>query len=212
MGSLMMHYCISNQISTNLQVNKNRFLMGMLSTDICHLENVPKNKSHFMSVDDNGIRYVNYYDFYNKYKHKFDDHYFLGYFCHLISDDIWHNLIPNVKINSLPLDEKSTLKVKYLNDLFKLNSVIANCYKLENIIPNISNLEITDVVKSVEIDEINMKLLPDILCQATQYFEVSPKISNKELELFSADEINEYIDNAVCVSLEQLAKIENKRR
>jgi hypothetical protein len=56
MGSLMMHYCISNELSKLSKVNQNRFLMGMLSTDICHLEGVPKNKSHFMSVDYDEIK------------------------------------------------------------------------------------------------------------------------------------------------------------
>ncbi|MBL4932105.1 zinc dependent phospholipase C family protein [Clostridium paridis] len=209
MGSLMMHYCIFNELSKSLKVNKNRFLMGMLSTDISHLAKEPKNKSHFMTVDENGVRFVNYYDFYKKYKLKFSDCYFLGYFCHLISDDIWHNLRPTMEVNILPPEERSTAKIKYLNDLRQLNSVIVNTYKLENNIPNIGKLEVDDVMKSVEIDEININLLPQILTQASQYFEANPQISNKPLEIFTVDEINEYINNSVTISLEKLAEIAN---
>lgn len=209
MGSLMMHYCIFSELSKSLKVNKNRFLMGMLSTDISHLAKEPKNKSHFMTVDDNGMRFVNYYDFYKKYKLKFNDYYFLGYFCHLISDDIWHNLRPTVEVNILPPEERSVAKVKYLNDLRQLNSVIVNNYKLENNIPNIGKLEVDEVMKSVEIDEININLLPQILTQASQYFEDNPQILDKPLELFTVDEIKEYINNSVTISLEKLAQIAN---
>lgn len=209
MGSLMMHYCIFNELSKNLEVNKNRFLMGMLSADICHLEKEPKNKSHFMSVDDNGIRFVNYHDFYEKYKSKFNDCYFLGYFCHLVSDDIWHNLRTTMEVNILQPKERNIAKVKYLNDLRKLNSVIVNNYSLENNIPNIDELEVLNVMKSVEIDEININLLPQILTQASEYFEVKPQIFTSSLELFSVNEINEYINNSVDISLEQLKQITN---
>jgi hypothetical protein len=181
--------------------------MGMLSPDISHLAKEPKNKSHFMTVNENGVRFVNYYDFYKKYKLKFNDSYFLGYLCHLISDDIWHNLRPTMEVNILPPEERSVAKVKYLNDLRQLNSVIVDNYKLENIIPNISKLEVDDVMKSVEIDEININLLPNILTQASQYFEINPQISNKPLEIFTVDEINEYINNSVAISLEKLTQI-----
>lgn len=210
MGSLTMHYCIFNELNKNLRVNKNRFLMGMLSTDICHLEKEPKNRSHFMSVDEKGIRYVNYYDFYKKYKSQFDDSYYQGYFCHLISDDIWHNLRPTMEVNILSPEERRIAKVKYLHDLRLLNSIIVNYFKLENNIPNIDNLEVLEVMNSVKIDEININLLPNILTQTSQYFDDNSQTSNQQLELFSTDEIYEYINNAVTVSLEILSQVANR--
>jgi hypothetical protein len=210
MGSLMMHYCIFNELNKKLKVNKNRFLMGMLSTDICHLAKEPKNKSHFMSVDENRIRHVSYYDFYKKYKDQFDDSYYLGYFCHLISDDIWHNLRPTMEVNMLPPEERSIVKVKYLHDLRQLNSIIVNHFKLENNIPIIDNLEVLEVMNSVKIDEIDINLLPNILTQTSQYFGVNSQTSNQPLELFSVDEINEYINNAVAVSIEKLSQTSNQ--
>jgi hypothetical protein len=210
MGSLMMHYCIFNELSKKLKVNKNRFLMGMLSADICHLAKEPKNKSHFMSVDENRIRHVNYYNFYEKYKNQFDDSYYLGYFCQLISDDIWHNLRPTMEVNMLPSEERSIVKIKYLHNLRHLNSIIVNHFKLENNIPIIDNLEVLGVMNSVKIDEIDINLLPNILTQTSQYFGANSQTSNQPLELFSIDEINEYINNAVAVSIEKLSQISNQ--
>jgi hypothetical protein len=208
MGSLMMHYCIFNELQKNIKVNKNRFLMGMLSTDICHLAKEPKGKSHFMSVDEDGMRYVNYYDFYKKYENQFNDSYFKGYFCHLISDDIWHNLKPTMEVNMLPPEKRSVGKVKYLNDLRQLNSILEKHFKLENDIPIIDNSEILEVMNSVKIDEININLIPDILTQTSQYFKDSDQTSNEPLEIFSTGEINEYINNAVSVCLEKLSQID----
>lgn len=207
MGSLMMHYCILNELGKKLKINENRFIMGMLSTDICHLEKEPKNKSHFMTVDENRIRHIDYYDFYKKYKNQFDDSFFLGYFCHLISDDVWHNERVPMKINKLSPEEKSIAKVKFLKDLKRSNSMIVNHFKIENKIPFIEDLEVIEAINTVKIDEINIKLLPDMLTQLNQHFEFAAQIQNEPLELFCFDEINEYINKAISISYDKLSQV-----
>lgn len=207
MGSLMMHYCILNELDKKFKINKNRFLMGVLSTDICHLEEQPKNKSHFMAVDENGIRNVDYYDFYNKYKNQFDDSFFLGYFCHLISDDIWHYERVPMEINKLPTTEKSIAKVKFLRDLKKLNIIIVNHFKLENHIHAIRKLEVFEAMNTVKVDEINIKLLPDMFKQLSQHFEAGSQKQNEPLELFYIDEVINYINKAVTVSYDKLIQL-----
>ena len=209
MGSLMMHYCILNELNKKLELNKNRFLMGMLSTDICHLIKEPKNKSHFMIVDESKLRQVNYYDFYKKYRSQFDDSFFLGYFCHLISDDIWHYERVPMAINKLTPAEKSIAKVKLVQDLRKLNPIIVNEFELENTVHLIEELEIFEVIKKVKVDEVNIELLPDMLTQLNQHFEANKEKQDEPLELLCIDEVNNYINKAVEVCYDRLSQVIN---
>ena len=147
MGSRIMHYCISNEISKLLDVNKNRFIVGGISPDILQLLEEPKEESHFMKTHTNGLKY-DYFAFFAKYKDKFDDSFFSGYFCHLVSDEIWFRKIVSKYVNPVSCDEET--RRKYYLDFCKLNGILIEHFKQDDTIDIVN--EPLDIFK---VDDIS---------------------------------------------------------
>jgi len=87
MGSRIMHLVIANRIAECLSIeDRTSFLLGGIAPDAV----TPKEVSHFFkgNVQDYS-RYIDYKGFLDKYSSQAENHYILGYFTHLIADDIW---------------------------------------------------------------------------------------------------------------------------
>ena len=87
MGSRVMHLVIANRIAENLSIeDRTPFLLGGIAPDAV----APKDLSHFFTGDvQDYSRSIDYKGFLDKYRSQAENHYLLGYFTHLIADDIW---------------------------------------------------------------------------------------------------------------------------
>ncbi|WP_438825335.1 zinc dependent phospholipase C family protein [Bacillus sp. JJ1609] len=90
MGSRIMHSIIGKKIAEALSIESlTSFLLGSIAPDAV-FSHEEKNLSHFFigEVQDYS-RSVDYKGFLHKYGSQVENPYILGYFAHLIADEIW---------------------------------------------------------------------------------------------------------------------------
>ncbi|MET3699588.1 hypothetical protein SAMN05877753_11260 [Bacillus oleivorans] len=192
MGSRIMHYCISSVIADKMKMEyKNEFMLGGIAPDIHGLMGVPKGLTHFQ--DKAGNRHVDYLKFFKTYKNVINEPFYLGYLCHLISDEVWLDMFFKKVEYISPEQWKETLQTCY-RDFERLNGRIVEQYSLQfhqHTIPN------------VNIEGYNTEFLPTLLRLLSNDFLINEELMSEHLELFINDnsEIIEYIDKSVSKSL-----------
>ena len=190
MGSRIMHLIIANRIAEAMSIkDKTTFLLGGIAPDAVS----PKDLSHFLigEVEDYS-RSIDYKRFLNKYSSQAENHYVLGYFTHLIADDIWLNgfYLPWLK-NRIEID-KEILNL-YHNDFRLLNGKLLEYYGFKDelrktlfLTPTIPDLQ---EVKSKDVEESIPYVLGDM--------EYDKDVINEKLNVFTFDQIIGYIETSV---------------
>jgi hypothetical protein len=82
-----MHLIIANSVAEQLSISdKASFLLGGIAPDAV----LPKDLSHFYAGDHSDYsRYIDAEGFLTKYANYKQAPYILGYYSHLIADDLW---------------------------------------------------------------------------------------------------------------------------
>jgi hypothetical protein len=138
MGSRIMHLIIANQTAGKLSItDKHSFLLGGVAPDAVS----NKDLSHFYSgsVDDYS-RKVNYQQFLKKYRELRKNPFILGYYAHLIADDIWLNgfYLPWLKNR---MDNDQNIFNLYHTDFKNLNGQLLSFYGVT-----------TDLIKEITVE------------------------------------------------------------
>jgi hypothetical protein len=187
-----MHLIIGNRIAESLSIkdkNRTAFLLGSIAPDAVS----NKNLSHFYKgkVQDYS-RYIDYKGFLHKYSSQVDNYYILGYFAHLIADDIW------LKGFYLPwlrnrMESNKEIFDLYYNDFRLLNGKLLEYYgvtddlkKSISYFPAIVDLE---EVMSNEVENFNPYVLGDM--------EYDKEVINDQLNVFTFIQIVGYIETSV---------------
>ncbi|QUW23587.1 hydrolase [Sporosarcina sp. Marseille-Q4063] len=190
MGSRIMHLVIANRIAECLSIeDRTAFLFGGIAPDAVRT----KDSSHFFigEVQDYS-RSVDYKGFLHKYSSHVESHYILGYFTHLIADDIWLKgfYLPWLK-NRIEANNE-TLNL-YHNDFQLLNGKLLEHYgftdelrKMLSSLPTILDLQ---EVKSKDVE----KFIPYVLCD----MEYDQEVINEQLNVFTFNQIVGYIETSV---------------
>lgn len=198
-----MHSIIGNRIADALSLNdKTSYLLGNIAPDAVFSFEI-KNSSHFFKGEVQDFsRYVDYKGFLEKYNSQKENLYILGYYVHLITDDIWlkgFNL-PWLR-NRMEADEG--LYKLYHNDFRILNGKLIEYYSCENELreafshfPTIVDL---DEVKSTDVK----KLVPYVL----EDMEYDENDLNEQLNVFTFNQIIGYIETSIEVGLYNLKPI-----
>src|SRR5699024_4337998 len=87
MGSRVMHYIVAKQVAKQINpTNLEQFLLGGIAPDAVST----KDDSHFFEGDHADFtRTIAYETFYDAYKHLKQKDYMLGYYVHLVTDELW---------------------------------------------------------------------------------------------------------------------------
>lgn len=190
MGSRIMHLMIANRIAERLSIeDKTTFLLGSIAPDAVS----PKDLSHFYigEVQDYSRR-IDYKGFLNKYSSLAKSPYVLGYFTHLIADDLWLNgfYLPWLK-NRMEVDQE-VLNL-YHNDFRLLNGKLLEYYGFKDelrkklcYLPTIFDLQ---EVKSKDVEEFIPYVLGDM--------EYDKEVINEKLNVFTFNQIIGYIETSV---------------
>jgi hypothetical protein len=192
MGSRVMHYCISTILKHELQIHDDQFLLGSLAPDVHKSNSEPKKTSHFMRKDEGGIGYIDYHCFYDKYLSSSPTPFHLGYYFHLISDDVWLRDIYYKKIKWLPREKKTEAKEKYYRDFWRLNGKLIDYYSLELVPLN---------ERPVEMDEIDYTLLPEIINDLKSDFNMADSAKDEMLEILEFTEVIQTIERTIIACL-----------
>ncbi|GKV54098.1 hypothetical protein NCCP2222_00450 [Sporosarcina sp. NCCP-2222] len=201
MGSRIMHLLIANQIAEHLSIeNKTALLLGGIAPDAVS----PKELSHyFIGATEKYTRSIDFNGFLNNYDSSIEDPYLLGYYTHLIADNVWlQGFYLSWLKNRMNADEK--LYERYHNDFRMLNGLLLEHYgnRDELLYYLQESYSVPDLleVKSIDIQ----KFIPHVIADLS--YDQGLVIQNK-LQVFTLEQIIGYIETSVDIALLQLEQI-----
>lgn len=203
MGSRIMHLIIGNKIAESLSIeDKTSFLLGSIAPDaVFSVEE--KNVSHFFigNVKDY-TRSIDYKGFLHKYSSHIESHYIIGYFTHLIADDLWLKgfYLPWLK-NRMDVDEG--LYKLYHNDFRLLNGKLLEYYGFTD--------EMRDALCQfptiIDLEEVTSQAVKNFVPYVLGDMEYDKEANNEKLHVFTFDQIVGYIETSVDMGLIHLRPI-----
>ncbi len=166
MASRIMHLCLAEELEKVIEIeNRNNFRIGHILPDAVITADKKQVNTHFIRNFEEKGRYYkifDYYGFYDRFKAFLHDEIFLGYYFHLIEDNIFRRILyTDLKMMNRRGDS-DFLKELY-SDYGILNGVLIEKYCLKNDldppkiftnckINEIYNFELTDFLKDMERD------------------------------------------------------------
>lgn len=193
-----MHLVIANRIAESLLIeDRTSFLLGGIAADAVSTN---KDLSHFFKGEvQDYSRSVDYKGFLHKYSSQVENLYILGYFTHLIADDIWLKgfYLPWLKNR---MEENKKILNLYHNDFRLLNGKLLEYYgftdelrKTLSKFPTILDLE---EVRSEEVKKFVPYILSDM--------EYDKEVINEKLDVFTFNQIVGYIETSVDMGLSNI--------
>lgn len=199
LGSRIMHLIIGNKIADSLSIkDKTLFLLGSIAPDAV-FPSEDKNLSHFFigEVKDYSRR-VDFQGFLDKYSSQKENvqQYILGYYTHLIADDIFLRGFNLSWLRNRMEADKELYKL-YHNDFKLLNGKLLEYYGMKAELkkqlshsPTILDLE---EVKSIDVEKFVPYVLGDM--------EYDNEVLNEQLNVFTFNQIVGYIETSVELGL-----------
>ncbi|MGG0667021.1 hydrolase [Lederbergia citrisecunda] len=201
MGSRIMHAIIAHKIADKLSIeDKVPFLIGGVAPDAVS----SKDTSHFFAGDlQDYSRYVDYMAFWEKYLDAAENLFVLGYFTHLIADDIWLKgfYLPWLK-NRMEADNE--LFKRYHNDFQLLNGKLLEYYGIKDELKNsLFHIPTVPDLEEVAYKEV-MGFLPSVIGDMDYDKDY---VLNEELHVFTFEQIIGYIETSVDKSVVEIKKL-----
>ena len=190
MGSRIMHLIIANRIAECLSIeDRTAFLLGGIAPDAAS----PKDVSHFFKgkVQDY-TRSIDYKGFLQKYSSQVDSHYILGYFTHLIADDIWLQgfYLPWLKNR---MDANKDIANLYHNDFRLLNGQLLEHYGFTDELRKF----LSNTPTTIELQEVTSKDVEAFIPYVVGDMAYDKEVINEELNVFTFNQIVGYIETSV---------------
>ncbi|MGE6257007.1 hydrolase [Heyndrickxia sporothermodurans] len=190
MGSRIMHLIIANRMAESLSLqNKTPFLLGGISPDAVS----PKEVSHFYIGDVRDYsRSVDFKQFLHKYDAHKHSHYILGYYSHLVADDLWLKgfYLPWLKNR---MDNDPMIFELYHQDFRLLNGKLLTHYGL--------TAELMDALQQggavMDLEEVTAKDVQELIPYVIEDINFDPKHLEQPLTVFTFEQIVGYIETSV---------------
>ncbi|REE69650.1 hypothetical protein A8990_13247 [Paenibacillus taihuensis] len=193
-----MHAIIASRIAEALSIeDRTLFLLGGIAPDAVYT----KNESHFFKGDVYDFsRSVDYQGFLYKYNAYAASHYIMGYFTHLVADDIWLKGFNLSWMRNRMEADKELYNISH-NDFRVLNGQLLEYYGKRDDLrsslfcrPDILDLE---EVKASDVEGLVPQVLADMEYNAAEVF-------SEKLNVFTFDQIIGYIETSVEIGLIKL--------
>jgi len=200
LGSRMMHLIIAKRISEQLTLqDRSSFLIGSIAPDAV----VTKNESHFFVGEIRDFtRRIDYEGFLDKYSEHAQHSYILGYYVHLIADDIWLRGF-NLSWLRNRMEADQQLYRLYHNDFRLLNGKLLEHYQYaEHLKEMLSN-----DYSVINLDEVRSNDVEAIVPQALGDMEVDNELLNEPLNVFTMLQMIGYIETAVDLAVLKLSSL-----
>ncbi|WP_050615687.1 zinc dependent phospholipase C family protein [Bacillus testis] len=190
MGSRIMHYIISRQLAKTLPIeNKETFMIGGVSPDAAR----DKEISHYYRGEVyDYTRHIDFSSFIEACQEEDNESYVLGYYTHLISDDLWLKGFYMPWLRNRIIADRA-LAEKYHRDFHLLNAKLAEHYSLSaGEIP--FNIKEQDLPSLPEVSPHAARAFLSYIQEDLQYNESQ---SQKPLQVFTFDQIIGYIETSI---------------
>ncbi|UQZ82167.1 hypothetical protein SK3146_01324 [Paenibacillus konkukensis] len=190
MGSRIMHLIIANKIAGYLSIaDKPLFLLGGIAPDAVS----PKELSHFFRGELRDYsRSIDYAGFLEQYGRQKKDLYILGYYTHLIADDLWLRGF-NLPWLKNRMEANPDLYRLYHNDFRLLNGKLLEYYgcmdELRTMFGNLPAVPDLQEVKAADVAQLIPYVLGDM--------EYDKEAIHENLNVFTWDQIIGYIETSV---------------
>lgn len=194
MPSRIMHVCIGEMVCTKLKLDRNRFLIGTVSPDAYYNRDF-KKLSHFFLSTPSKTAYIDCDAFLEKYRDSLQDDFFLGYYCHLLSDNLFHELIASKYLHPYEIEDRKRRLSMCYHDFGVLNGKLIQYYNLNN-----------DFVyfDDFSLEEIDAKSYRNVVDSLMNDFEV---LNTDQLQIYEFAEIIDYLNGATDISRNRIEEI-----
>lgn len=197
MGSRIMHLIIANRMGESLSLqNKTSFLLGGIAPDAVS----PKEVSHFYMGDVSDYsRSIDFEQFLHKYDVHKHSHYILGYYSHLVADDLWLKgfYLPWLKNR---MDNDPMIFELYHQDFRLLNGKLLTHYGL--------TAELMDALQQggavMDLEEVTAKDVQELIPYVIEDMNFDPKHLELPLTVFTFEQIVGYIETSVDKGIKQI--------
>jgi len=190
-----MHLVIAKEVAKHLDLDVQRFNLGNLLPDatLDGRNSIAKSKSHFRIekepyevADSEHYQHYDYHKFLEKYHMYMKDDLYLGYFVHLLTDELWIQDIYIKYMRDSNRKKRIDQQANYYHDYDVLNQIILEKYKLK------FNIELNEELLKHQITEVENIKLPVMLESLKEYFKT--RYENESLLLFNRTDIFDFIE------------------
>ncbi len=198
MGSRVMHAIIGVEVLKRIDLeNKNAFLIGCVAADAT----LNKTDTHYFSGDPlTFTRHVDYERFWSAQGNP-ESEFLLGYYCHLIADDMWMQGFFSPWLKTL-IEVKPEKHDEYIQDFLRLNTLLLKEFKdAQTQIENLDPSNYSSTLKQPYPDDIS-KLLSELQEDIQTLFK-------GPLTVFSYDQISSYIKRVTDKSVYLIKQVLN---
>lgn len=212
MPSSIIHLCVAKEVAKQIQVNKEEFFYGNILPDQAIVKNYrEKDKLHFykkVTIGDITKENVCLEDFLKDHKDDLGDSVSLGVYSHFITDYLWiENFIVNHLIN---IDGKIYLKTRRGNLRNNRSTVYIDYDKMNEWL--IEKYDVScEFIKTVKYNgkfkEIYNLPQKNIYARVKGYMQ---KLRKGEMDIFSKEEIENFINKATIEVVKRIKDIEVK--
>jgi hypothetical protein len=123
LGSRVIHYCIGKEILKRVDLDEKYFLLGNLAPDAYNPNCGGSEISHFrIHQEIMKDECVDFDKFMHKYEFAFSNHFIIGYYCHLLTDNLWLKDAYR-KYGHLTKEEREPIVQLIYRDYWTLNTI-----------------------------------------------------------------------------------------
>nr|WP_239534493.1 zinc dependent phospholipase C family protein [Priestia taiwanensis] len=185
-----MHGIIANKILQQIEIeDREAFLLGALAPDASSNKDV----SHFFAGDHSDYtRTIDFEGFLQKYDAYKHHAYVLGYYTHLIADEVWLSgfYLPWLKQR---MEVDSDIHKRYHRDFSLLNGKLLEHYGCKEEL-----LQLMYKVRgTVDLEEVSREELERLIPHVRKGMEYDEGMVNEELNVFTLAQIIGYVETSV---------------
>ncbi|KYG92062.1 hydrolase [[Bacillus] sp. KCTC 13219] len=195
MGSRIMHLIIAQQIAERLAIkDKTSFLAGGIAPDAA----TAKERAHFfVGSEQDYTRSIDYAGFLEKYNEQKENPYIMGYFTHLIADDLWLKGFYLPWLRNRIANDSSVLAL-YHQDFRLLNSKLLDYYQLTYTLQSAFNNKATITHLQEVTEQEVVQFFPYVL----EDMVYNEDMLQQKLQIFTLQQIIGYIETSIDKGLQ----------
>ena len=186
MGSRLMHAAIAKQLMAKFSQLGMAFMIGNEAPDVDKISQMSKDESHYLVPSDRGTRRVDLQAFLLEHPETLSDSFALGYYTHLLADEVWLTDVFMKVVPSQDDPRRATVLERYYQDFKKLNPYLVHKYGLQPLPATATDAVPADFADRACVEKLIQDYNADFIGETIG-----------DLEVLNSTQIDVYIANVV---------------